>query len=423
MRRSRSNQSNSKRPSKRSTEELLTEPQRLHKLMAQCGFGSRRAMEEMIIAGRVTVNREPAEIGQKVGPGDQVRVNGKLIQLRWAMREPRVLLYHKPAGEIVSRDDPEGRPTVFDNLPRIGGAKWNAVGRLDFNTEGLLIFTTSGELANQLMHPRYEVEREYAVRLHGEIPPEIADRLLQGIPLEDGEARLLALSDGGGEGTNHWYKVALSEGRNREVRRIFEAVGLEVTRLLRTRFGPLNLPPQLKRGQLQELQPDEVRRLMREVDANTERVDELRKDDENEDDNPLDLAEPAPEVINAALPAPEGGHAPAAGQPKSRRGSGLLRRRARNRALVDQKERTPSEKPPRSKGPAAKRPRRGPGALANPPAAAPKGRSARRRKGGGEEINPLREARFADEEQRAPRKVTIVVKKPRRKIEPPSGES
>ncbi len=376
----------------------------------------------MIIAGRVTVNREPAEIGQKVGPGDQVRVNGKLIQLRWAVREPRVLLYHKEAGEIVSRDDPEGRPTVFDHLPRVSGGKWIAVGRLDFNTEGLLVLTTSGDLANKLMHPRYEVEREYAVRVHGEISPETAERLLAGVMLEDGEARLLSLADGGGEGTNHWYKTTLNEGRNREVRRIFEAVGLEVTRLLRTRFGPLILPPQLKRGQIQELSPEEARRLVRDVEANTERLEGGADDADDEESYEFDVAEPAPEVINAALPerAP-GGASPPPSRPW--RGSGLLRRKARNRALAEHQERAPAERPPKGKQGDGKRLRRGPGALPPGQVAAPKGRGSKRRKPAGEGVNPLREARFADEEQKPPRKVTIVVKKPRRKIETPPEES
>lgn len=412
--------------------------------MAQCGFGSRRAMEEMIIAGRVTVNREPAEIGQKVGPGDQVRVNGKLIQLRWAVREPRVLLYHKPSGEIVSRDDPEKRPTVFDHLPRVGGAKWINVGRLDFNTEGLLIFTTSGELANQLMHPRYEVEREYAVRLHGELAPETAERLLQGIMLEDGEARLLTLSDEGGEGANHWYKVSLSEGRNREVRRIFEAVGLEVSRLLRTRYGPIVLPPQLKRGQLQELKPEEVRQLMRELEANLPpEAGEEVLDESDEDMQAMpdfgaieDLSVGPGNVMpeserrkpgNGGRGGNSGGGNGGLGQPKSRRGSGLLRRKARNRALGESQEQAaPAGQKPRSKH-ATPKPvgRRRPGQPGAANGNVAKGRGGKRRKGppGSEGINPLREARFKDEEVKPPRKVTIVVKKPRRKIETPPEES
>ena len=247
---------------RRSTEPVFTEPQRLHKLLAQCGYGSLRGLEEMIIAGRITVNRQPAEVGQKVGPSDQVRINGELVRIRFAPPRARVLLYHKPAGEIVSRSDPEGRPTVFDKLPRLGSAKWIAVGRLDFNSEGLLLFTTLGELANRLMHPRYEVEREYAVRIVGSLTPEQERALLEGIELEDGPARVLSLADGGGEGSNHWYKITLPEGRNREVRRLFEALGLMVSRLIRTRYGVVSMPPQLKRGQTLELAPDELNKLM-----------------------------------------------------------------------------------------------------------------------------------------------------------------
>ena len=166
---------------KRSTDEVFTEPQRLHKVLASCGFGSRRAMEELILAGRITVNREPAEIGQKVGPGDEVRINGELVRVRFAEPRARILMYHKPAGEIVTRDDPEGRPTVFEQLPNIGNGKWIAVGRLDFNTEGLLLFTNSGDLANKLMHPSFEVEREYAVRVLGTLTPEQQQALLAGV--------------------------------------------------------------------------------------------------------------------------------------------------------------------------------------------------------------------------------------------------
>ena len=234
-------------------------------MLAQCGYGSLRGLEELIIAGRITVNRQPAEVGQKVGPNDQIRINGELVRLRFAAPRVRVLLYHKPAGEIVSRSDPEGRPTVFDKLPRIGGAKWIAVGRLDFNSEGLLIFTTSGELANRLMHPRYEVEREYSVRVMGTLSPEQERKLLEGVELEDGVAKVLSLADGGGEGANHWYKLTLPEGRNKEVRRMFEAVGLMVSRLIRTRYGVVSMPPQLKRGQTQELEPDELGRLLKAV--------------------------------------------------------------------------------------------------------------------------------------------------------------
>ena len=251
-----------RKPTRRSTETVFTEPQRLHKVLAQCGYGSLRGLEELIIAGRITVNRQPAEVGQKVGPNDQIRINGELVRLRFAPPRTRVLLYHKPAGEIVSRADPEGRPTVFDKLPRLGSAKWIAVGRLDFNSEGLLLFTTSGELANRLMHPRYEVEREYSVRVMGTLTPEQERTLLEGVPLDDGVARVTSLSDAGGEGANHWYKLTLPEGRNREVRRLFEAVGLMMSRLIRIRYGVIAMPPQLKRGQSVELEHDALSRLL-----------------------------------------------------------------------------------------------------------------------------------------------------------------
>jgi 23S rRNA pseudouridine2605 synthase len=251
-----------RKPTRRSTEPVFTEPQRLHKVLAQCGYGSLRGLEELIIAGRITVNRLPAEVGQKVGPNDQIRINGELVRLRFAPPRTRVLLYHKPAGEIVSRADPEGRPTVFDKLPRLGSAKWIAVGRLDFNSEGLLLFTTSGELANRLMHPRYEVEREYSVRVMGTLTLEQERALREGVQLDDGTARVTSLADGGGEGANHWYKVTLPEGRNREVRRLFEALGLMVSRLIRIRYGVVAMPPQLKRGQTVELEHDELSRLL-----------------------------------------------------------------------------------------------------------------------------------------------------------------
>jgi len=241
-----------------STDDIFTEPQRLHKVLASCGFGSRRAMEEMIVAGRITVNREPADVGQKVGPGDEVRINGELVKVRFAEPRARILMYHKTAGEIVTRDDPEGRPTVFEKLPNIGHGKWIAIGRLDFNTEGLLLFTNSGDLANKMMHPRYEIEREYAVRVMGLLTPEQQQALLAGIELEDGPGKVEKLEDGGGEGSNHWYHVVLNEGRNREVRRLFEALGLTVSRLIRTRYGTVAMPSRVKRGQVLELTPEEV---------------------------------------------------------------------------------------------------------------------------------------------------------------------
>ena len=221
-------------------------------------------MEELILAGRITVNRMPAEIGSKVGPGDEVRINGEPVKIRFAEPKPRVLIYHKPAGEIVTREDPENRTTVFEDLPPIQDAKWIAVGRLDYNTEGLLLFTSSGELANRLMHPRYEVERQYAVRVMGRLNDEQMLKLTTGVELDDGLARCDKVEDGGGdeEGANHWYHVVLKEGRNREVRRLFEAMGVAVSRLIRTRYGRVSLPPAVKRGQTQELDPQEVNALM-----------------------------------------------------------------------------------------------------------------------------------------------------------------
>jgi 23S rRNA pseudouridine2605 synthase len=213
-------------------------PERLHKLLANSGVGSRREMEELIAAGRIVVNGAPAHVGQTVSPGDRIKVNGKLVQLRFSDRLPRVILYHKPEGEIVSRNDPEHRPNVFTSLPRMSAGRWVAVGRLDFNTSGLLLLTTSGDLANRLMHPRYELVREYAVRILGELPDEARRQLLDGIELDDGPAKFGFFQEAGGEGANRWYRVSLFEGRNREVRRMFEAVGVVVSRLMRVRYGP-----------------------------------------------------------------------------------------------------------------------------------------------------------------------------------------
>jgi 23S rRNA pseudouridine2605 synthase len=237
---------------------------KLHKVLAEAGLGSRRDMEELIIAGRVSVNGEPAHIGQRILPADAVRINGKLLQRRVSStnKPPRVLVYHKPAGEIVSADDPEGRPSVFDRLPNMKNGKWLAVGRLDFNTEGLLLFTNSGDLANRLMHPRYNIDREYAVRTLGELEEGMRQKLLAGVELEDGTASFTKVVDGGGEGVNRWYRVVIGEGRNREVRRMFEAVGLTVSRLIRTRYGAMTLPSGLKRGRWEELEENDVRNFL-----------------------------------------------------------------------------------------------------------------------------------------------------------------
>lgn len=235
---------------------------KLQKLLAQKGLGSRREMEELIATGAVSVNGETATLGDRAGPGDVIRIGRRVIRVHAEADLPKVLLYHKPEGEIVSRDDPEGRPSVFDKLPHLRSSKWIAIGRLDFNTSGLLIFTNDGTLANRLMHPRFEMEREYAVRILGELTEEQMQQLTTGVTLDDGEAAFTYLADQGGEGSNHWYRAILKEGKNREVRRMFEAIGLTVSRLMRVRFGPINLPPRIKRGQWLELDEKETRRLL-----------------------------------------------------------------------------------------------------------------------------------------------------------------
>lgn len=244
-------------------ENAVPEPtQRLHKLLATQGLGSRRDMEELIASGRVTINGEIAKVGAGVTQYDVVRIDSRPVRLSFEAELPQVLIYHKPEGEIVSQDDPEGRATVFDKLPKIKQGKWIAIGRLDMNTSGLLIFTNSGELANRFMHPRYEVEREYAVRIFGELTDEQMTQLTQGIELEDGPASFDSISAQGGEGANHWYQVILREGRNREVRRLFEAFQLPVSRLMRVRFGPVNLPPRVKRGTMLKLEQKTVVELL-----------------------------------------------------------------------------------------------------------------------------------------------------------------
>lgn len=236
--------------------------QKLHKVLAQAGLGSRRAMEELIRAGKVVVNGKAATLGMRVAPDDLVKVGRRQIRYKLSARLPRVIVYHKPEGEIVSRDDPQGRPSVFERLPAIRSGKWLAIGRLDYNTCGLLVFTTSGELANRFTHPRFEVEREYAVRILGELSDEHKRALLEGVSLEDGPARVDLLESEGGSGRNRWYRVIVREGRNRLVRRLFEHFGLQVSRLMRTRFGVINMPPRLKRGQHLELTEAQTRKVL-----------------------------------------------------------------------------------------------------------------------------------------------------------------
>ncbi|MBS0306838.1 MAG: pseudouridine synthase [Proteobacteria bacterium] len=244
---------------------LLPQPDspKLHKVLAQAGTGSRRDLEQMIVEGRLTVNGEPAHTGQRVSFGDRIELDGKPVRYRIAPPPARVLAYHKPAGEVVTHDDPEQRPTVFRRLPRLAHGKWQSVGRLDINTEGLLLFTSSGELANLLMHPRFGVEREYAVRSLGELSDEARARLLEGVEVDGQRAAFKSIEDGGGEGVNRWYRVVITEGRNREVRKLFEAVGHAVSRLIRIRYGSVVLPRGLRRGVWVELGADDVRALRR----------------------------------------------------------------------------------------------------------------------------------------------------------------
>ncbi len=240
----------------------MAETPKLHKVLAQAGMGPRLEMEQLILEGRISVNNEPAHIGQRIQFGDSLKVNGKPIRVRIDPPPARVIAYHKPVGEVVTHDDPQNRPTVFRKLPKLQQGKWQSVGRLDLNTEGLLLFTSSGELANNLMHPRFGLEREYAVRVLGALTKDEKQMLLSGVKLDDGMAQFGSIEDGGGEGSNCWYRVTISEGRNREVRRMMEAVGHAVSRLIRIRYGAMLLPRGLKRGAFMELDDADIRGLM-----------------------------------------------------------------------------------------------------------------------------------------------------------------
>ncbi|HYA38348.1 MAG TPA: 23S rRNA pseudouridine(2605) synthase RluB [Candidatus Methylomirabilis sp.] len=227
--------------------------EKLQKVLARAGFGSRRQIERWIEEGRITIDGAPATLGARVSPGQALRVDGRLVPAHVFQSQPRLLIYHKPEGEVCTRSDPQGRPTVFEKLPKLRGARWIAIGRLDFNTSGLLLFTTDGELANRLMHPSHEIDREYAVRVLGKVDDDMLARLKQGVMLEDGPAHFDAIKEAGGAGANRWFHVVLREGRNREVRRLWEAVGVKVSRLIRVRFGPIPLPPHFHAGRTVEL--------------------------------------------------------------------------------------------------------------------------------------------------------------------------
>ena len=260
------------------------EAPKLHKVLAQAGIGSRRDMEDLILDGRITVNGEPAHIGQRISFGDQVKVAGKPVRLRIVPPPPRILAYHKPVGEIVTHDDPQHRPTVFRRLPRLPQGKWQSVGRLDINTEGLLLFTNSGGLANQLTHPRFGVEREYAVRVLGTLTDEAREELLGGVDIDGQRAAFRSIEDGGGDGANHWYRVVITEGRNREVRKLFDAVGLTVSRLIRIRYGTVVLPHGLKRGVWVDLAEADVRAIRRLASGDGGARDGGQRDNRRADD-------------------------------------------------------------------------------------------------------------------------------------------
>lgn len=241
--------------------------EKLQKVLARIGLGSRRYMEEVIAAGRVSVNGQIAQVGERIEPGDELRIDGRKVQFQIEDEiRRRVLIYYKPEGEICSRNDPENRPTVFEHLPTLANDRWVMVGRLDINSTGLLLFTNDGELANRLMHPSNEIEREYAVRVMGEVTPKIRQTMLNGVELDDGPAKFESFTEIGGDGINRWYQVVVKEGRNREVRRIFESQGLKVSRLLRTRYGTVILPRELRTGRWTELDKGDIDNLTKMVD-------------------------------------------------------------------------------------------------------------------------------------------------------------
>ena len=239
--------------------------ERLQKFLARMGLGSRRQIEDWIRQGRITVNGALAPLGASVNGAEKIAIDGKLIQVRAFGQQRRVLAYYKPVGEIASRSDPEGRTTIFEHLPSLHDGRWIVVGRLDLNTQGLLLLTNDGELAHRLMHPSSQIEREYAVRVLGEVTPGMLKQLREGVLLEDGRAHFDDIREAGGEGANHWYHVILREGRNREVRRLWEALGVTVSRLTRVRFGPVTLRRGLHPGRWDELDETQMAELLQAV--------------------------------------------------------------------------------------------------------------------------------------------------------------
>jgi 23S rRNA pseudouridine2605 synthase len=239
--------------------------ERIQKYLASQGAGSRRQIDSLLQQGRISVNGKPAKPGDQVAGGEKIAIDGKLLRLQRHLARAKILIYHKPVGQVCTRADPEGRDDVYQHLPGLQQGRWVGIGRLDINTSGLLLFTNDGELANRLMHPSYEVEREYAVRVHGEVSAQMLQQLRAGVELDDGTAHFDDILDSGGSGSNHWYHVILKEGRNREVRRLWEAVGVEVSRLVRVRYEEFSLPKWLKPGKYRILDEEVVERAYRRL--------------------------------------------------------------------------------------------------------------------------------------------------------------
>jgi 23S rRNA pseudouridine2605 synthase len=254
--------------------------EKLQKVLARTGLGSRREMERWIEQGRVTIDERTARLGDRVHPRNRLAVDGRLLEAA-VSGGVRCLLYNKPTGEVCSRKDPEGRRTVFESLPKLKQGRWISIGRLDYNTSGLLLFTTDGELANALMHPSANIDREYAVRVLGEARPEALEHMLEGVMLEDGVARFTDIQPGGNDsdGVNHWYYVVIMEGRNREVRRLWESQGLTVSRLKRVRYGEIFIPSRVKKGQWMEMSDKEVKALYRMAGLDPKPVESVTADE------------------------------------------------------------------------------------------------------------------------------------------------
>ena len=269
--------------------------ERIQKVLARAGYGSRRGLEKMIKDGQVTVNGDVAKLGDKIAAGDTIRLEGgKPLSPKRLWQQPQqVILYNKPVGEVCTRNDPEGRRTIFQALPAPEEGRWVSVGRLDINTSGLIILTTDGELANKLMHPSNEMDREYAVRVLGEVTPEMMQNLRDGVELEDGKAHFADIQEAGGEGANHWYHVVIQEGRNRAVRRLWESQGVQVSRLMRVRYGTVIIPKQLKMGKWMMLEDKDLERLYDSVDLHVNEVEKVGRAQRERKQRPIKAAKTA----------------------------------------------------------------------------------------------------------------------------------